>query len=261
MPSYQAAVPPRTSFEPMMTLYLTDATSPEEIRRASDSGFVVGAKLYPAGATTHSDAGETAIDKAWPALEAMAEHGLVLQVHGEVTDPAVDVFDREQAFIDRVLGRVVDRVPGLKVVFEHITTRVAAQFVVKAAHEGVGMADVAGPRRVQGQAHQVAVRRERHDRVHVRGQFLGEALRAGVEGFGRQYGLSRQAAEVPRATSMKGSGKRLLQKRGTTTSFNLGTTTSRGRGRSAKRIQRQRIGSTCCATSTTPAALVRSRCS
>jgi dihydroorotase len=131
-----AAVPAGLAFQPMMTLYLTDATTPAEIERAHDAGFVVGAKLYPAGATTHSDAGVTSIDKAWAALEALAEHGLVLQVHGEVTDPDVDVFDREHAFIDRVLSRVVDRLPTLKVVFEHITTRVAAQFV-RAARKGV----------------------------------------------------------------------------------------------------------------------------
>jgi dihydroorotase len=133
----RAAVPAGLPFEPVMTLYLTDSTSPDEIRRARESGFVVGAKLYPAGATTHSDAGVTSIDKAWPALEAMAEHGLVLQVHGEVTESHVDVFDREQAFIDRVLTRVVDRIPQLKVVFEHITTQAAAQFV-RAARRGVG---------------------------------------------------------------------------------------------------------------------------
>ena len=131
-----AALPAGMAFEPVMTLYLTDGTSAEEIRKARASGFVVGAKLYPAGATTHSDAGVTSIDKAWPALEAMAEAGLVLQVHGEVTEPQVDVFDREQAFIDRVLSRVVDRLPQLKVVFEHITTRTAAQFV-RASRKGV----------------------------------------------------------------------------------------------------------------------------
>jgi dihydroorotase len=127
-----AAVPAGLRFEPQMTLYLTDSTAPDEIRKAKASGFVVGAKLYPAGATTHSDAGVTSIEKAWPALEAMAEHGLVLQVHGEVTESSVDVFDREQVFIDRVLSRVVERVPRLKVVFEHITTRVAAEFVLGA---------------------------------------------------------------------------------------------------------------------------------
>jgi len=131
-----AALPAGVGFEPLMTLYLTDRTGPEEIRRARDSGYVVGAKLYPAGATTNSDSGVTSIENLWPALEAMAEAGLVLQVHGEVTDAAVDVFDREQVFIDRVLTRVVERVPRLKVVFEHVTTQEAVQFV-RAARPGV----------------------------------------------------------------------------------------------------------------------------
>jgi len=131
-----AALPAGARFEPLMTLYLTDRTPPDEIRRAKASGFVLGAKLYPAGATTHSDAGVTSIENTWPALEAMAELGLVLQVHGEVTDPEVDVFDREHAFIDKVLSRVVERVPGLKVVFEHITTIAAAEFV-SGARRGV----------------------------------------------------------------------------------------------------------------------------
>jgi len=131
-----AALPEGTRFEPLMTLYLTDRTPPEEIRRAGASGFVVGAKLYPAGATTHSDAGVTSVENTWAALEAMAEHGLVLQVHGEVTDPAVDVFDREHSFIDNVLSRIVERVPGLKIVFEHITTAAAAEFV-RTARPGI----------------------------------------------------------------------------------------------------------------------------
>ena len=130
------ALPPDLRFEPLMTLYLTDRTQPDEMKRARASGFVVGAKLYPAGATTHSDAGVSSIDHVWPALEAMAEVGLVLQVHGEVTDPAVDVFDREHAFIDRVLSRVVERLPRLKVVFEHITTATAVEFV-RSARPGV----------------------------------------------------------------------------------------------------------------------------
>jgi dihydroorotase len=124
-----AAVPSGTSFEPLMTLYLTDRTPPAEIRSAHASGCVVGAKLYPAGATTHSDAGVTSIDRTWPALEALAEAGMVLQVHGEVTDPAVDVFDREARFIDEVLSRIVERVPTLRVVFEHVTTARAVEFV------------------------------------------------------------------------------------------------------------------------------------
>jgi dihydroorotase len=125
-------LPAGMSFEPMMTLYLTDRTRPEEIEAARASGFVVGAKLYPAGATTHSDAGVTSIDNVWATLEAMAESGLVLQVHGEVTDGEVDVFDREHAFIDRVLSRIVERVPRLKVVFEHVTTTAAVEFVTGA---------------------------------------------------------------------------------------------------------------------------------
>jgi dihydroorotase len=124
-----AALPAGAAFEPLMTLYLTDRTPPDELRRASAAGFVLGAKLYPAGATTHSDAGVTSIERVWPALETMAELGLVLQVHGETTDPRVDVFDRELAFIDRVLAHVVERLPRLKVVFEHVTTRAAVEFV------------------------------------------------------------------------------------------------------------------------------------
>jgi dihydroorotase len=130
------AVPARTRFEPLMTLYLTDTTSPQEIRAAQASGFIVGAKLYPAGATTHSDAGVTAIDKIYPALEAMEASGLVFQVHGEVTDPDVDVFDRERVFIERVLSKVVEKFPRLRVVFEHVTTREAVQFV-QGARTGV----------------------------------------------------------------------------------------------------------------------------
>ena len=124
-----AALPAGSRFEPLMTLYLTDGTTPDEIRAAKASGIIVGAKLYPAGATTHSDAGVTNIEKIYPALEAMEECGLVFQVHGEVTDPHIDIFDRESVFIDRVMARVAERFPRLKIVFEHVTTREAVQFV------------------------------------------------------------------------------------------------------------------------------------
>lgn len=127
-----SAVPQGCSFEPLMTLYLTDTTPPEEITAAKASGCIVGAKLYPAGATTHSDAGVSAIEKILPVLAAMEECGLILQVHGEVTDPDVDVFDRECVFIDRVLVRVAERFPQLRIVFEHVTTREAVQFVASA---------------------------------------------------------------------------------------------------------------------------------
>ena len=127
-----AALPKGNSFQPLMTLYLTDATSPAEIRAAQATGFIVGAKLYPAGATTNSDSGVTAIEKTYPALEAMEETGMVLQVHGEVTDTDIDVFDREKIFIDRILRKVTERFSNLKVVFEHVTTREAVQFVTSA---------------------------------------------------------------------------------------------------------------------------------
>jgi dihydroorotase len=131
------ALPAGSRFEPLMTLYLTDTTSPAEIRAARDSGIIVGAKLYPAGATTHSDAGVTAIEKIYPALAAMEECGLVFQVHGEVTDADVDVFDRESVFIDRVMARVAERFAKLKIVFEHVTTREAVQFVTS-SRSGIG---------------------------------------------------------------------------------------------------------------------------
>jgi len=124
-----AALPEGAAFEPLMTLYLTDDTPPEEIARAKLSGRVHGVKLYPAGATTHSDAGVTRLSRCFHALEKMEELGLPLLVHGESTDPAIDVFDREKAFIEEVLGPAVERFPRLKVVLEHITTREAVQYV------------------------------------------------------------------------------------------------------------------------------------
>ena len=124
-----AALAPGMAFEPLMTLYLTDDTPPEEIARARLSGRVHAVKLYPAGATTHSDAGVTRLSRCFHTLEKMQELGMPLLVHGESTDPAIDVFDREKAFIEEVLGPTVERFPGLKIVLEHITTRDAVQYV------------------------------------------------------------------------------------------------------------------------------------
>ncbi len=124
-----AAVPDGLSFEPLMTLYLTDTTTAEEIHRARESGRVHAVKLYPAGATTNADAGVTDLRKPRAALEAMAELGMPLLVHGEVTDAEVDIFDREAVFIDRVLRPLLDELPDLRVVFEHITTAEAVDFV------------------------------------------------------------------------------------------------------------------------------------
>jgi dihydroorotase len=124
-----AALPAGMKFEPLMTLYLTDATAPDEIDRAQATGFVHGVKLYPAGATTHSDAGVTDITKVYGVLARMEEIGMPLLVHGETPRPDVDVFDRETDFIDSVMQPLVNRFGRLKVVFEHITTARAVEFV------------------------------------------------------------------------------------------------------------------------------------
>jgi dihydroorotase len=124
-----AALPPGARFEPLMTLYLTDHTAPEEIGRAQQSGQVHAAKLYPAGATTHSDSGVTDIRNIEGVIEALEALGLPLLVHGEVTDPAVDVFDRERVYIERVLIPLIARHPKLKLVLEHVTTEDGVRFV------------------------------------------------------------------------------------------------------------------------------------
>jgi len=123
-----AALPAGSSFEPLMTLYLTDTLAPAEIAAAKAAGLPA-AKLYPAGATTNSDAGVTDVRKIYPTLEAMQKHGVLLLVHGEVTDGDIDIFDREAVFIDRVLQPLRRDFPELKIVFEHITTKDAAQYV------------------------------------------------------------------------------------------------------------------------------------
>ncbi|MCE7913780.1 MAG: dihydroorotase [Nitrosomonas sp. PRO4] len=119
----------KSTFEPLMTLYLTDNTQPEEIIRAKASAAVHGIKLYPAGATTNSDAGVTDITKCYATLETMEAHDMPLLVHGEVTDSTIDVFDKEKVFIDRVLAPLVQRFPHLRIVLEHVTTRDAVEFV------------------------------------------------------------------------------------------------------------------------------------
>jgi len=121
-----------TSFEPLMTLYLTDNTTPGEVRHARECGFVHAVKYYPAGATTNSDSGVTELTQAYPAIAAMEAVGLPLLLHGEVVDPEVDVFDREAVFIERHLTRLLRDFPRLKIVLEHITTRQAAEFVAAA---------------------------------------------------------------------------------------------------------------------------------
>ncbi|GMQ49074.1 dihydroorotase [Vibrio sp. 10N] len=123
---------PSEQFEPLMALYLTDNTTPDEIRKAKESGAVVAAKLYPAGATTNSDSGVTSAKNIYHVLEAMEEVGMLLLVHGEVTTHEVDIFDREKEFLDTVLAPIVNDFPNLKIVLEHITTADAANFVKNA---------------------------------------------------------------------------------------------------------------------------------
>jgi dihydroorotase len=125
-------LPPGTRFKPLMTLYLTDNTEPAEIARAKGSGIVHAVKYYPAGATTNSDSGVTALDRAYPALAAMEKHGLVLSLHGESTDRDIDIFDRERVFVERSLAAIVRDFPGLRIVLEHVTTGEAAAFVAAA---------------------------------------------------------------------------------------------------------------------------------
>jgi len=127
-----ASLPAGARFEPLMTLYLTDKTLPSEIPEARASGLVRAVKYYPAGATTNSESGVTDLANCDRVFEAMEKHGMPLLVHGEATDPGIDVFDRERVFVDRVLAPLAQRFPGLRLVMEHITTREAADFVMQA---------------------------------------------------------------------------------------------------------------------------------
>ncbi|NKZ38069.1 dihydroorotase [Oleiagrimonas citrea] len=135
-----AALPEGADFQPLMTLYLTEATTPDDIAEARESGFVHAVKYYPAGATTNAASGVTDLSRVYPVLEAMQRHGLPLLMHGEVTDSAVDMFDREPVFVERHLTPLRNDFPDLRMVLEHITTREAAQFVQDApAHVGATM--------------------------------------------------------------------------------------------------------------------------
>ena len=127
-----SALPADADFEPLMTLYLTDSMRPQEIERAKASGAVRAVKYYPAGATTHSEAGVSEVQRCYATLQAMVDAGLPLLIHGEVSDPQVDVFDREKVFLDRVLTPLAERFPRLRIVLEHITTSDAVQFVEQA---------------------------------------------------------------------------------------------------------------------------------
>ena len=123
------SLPGGSDFQPLMTLYLTEKTSPAEIIQAKQSGHVYAVKYYPAGATTHSESGVIKMENVYPVLEAMEEQQLPLLLHGEVTDPDIDIFDREAVFIDRILAPLIKRFKNLRIVLEHVTTKQATDFV------------------------------------------------------------------------------------------------------------------------------------
>ena len=127
------AAGPQGNFEPLMVLYLTDNTTADEIKKAHATGKIVAAKVYPAGATTNSDSGVTSMKNIYPVLEAMQEVGMLLLIHGEVTDSSIDIFDREKVFLETIMGDVVSDFPDLKIVLEHITTKDAVEFVKNAS--------------------------------------------------------------------------------------------------------------------------------
>lgn len=133
-----AVLPSDTNFQPYMALYLTDSTPIQEVKEASINSEIIGFKLYPAGATTHSEAGVTNVDKIFPLLEAMERFDVPLLVHGEVTDATVDIFDREVVFIDKYLTRIVKTFSALRVVLEHVTTRTGVQFVQASSDKVAG---------------------------------------------------------------------------------------------------------------------------
>ncbi|MCK7549487.1 dihydroorotase [Marinobacter koreensis] len=183
-----------SAFEPLMTLYLTEATTPETIREAKSAG-VIAAKLYPAGATTNSASGVTDIRKIYPVLQAMADCGMLLLVHGEVTDPEIDIFDREKVFLERVLAPTLEGFPGLKVVLEHITTADSAEFVRN--HQGDNLGATLTPQHLMYNRNHMLVggirphlyclpilKRNRHQ----------EALRAAVASGDRRFFLGTDSA-------------------------------------------------------------------
>ncbi|EMP56804.1 dihydroorotase [Marinobacter santoriniensis NKSG1] len=183
-----------STFEPLMTLYLTEATTPDTIREAKSAG-VIAAKLYPAGATTNSASGVTDIRKIYPVLQAMTDCGMLLLVHGEVTDPEIDIFDREKVFLERVLAPTLEAFPGLKVVLEHITTADSAEFVQN--HQGDNLGATLTPQHLMYNRNHMLVggirphlyclpilKRNRHQ----------EALRAAVASGDRRFFLGTDSA-------------------------------------------------------------------
>jgi dihydroorotase len=194
-----AALPVGTEFAPLMTLYLTDETAPGEVLAAAASDHVVAAKLYPAGATTHSASGVTDIERIAQVLETMESCGLPLLVHGETTDPEVDIFDRERVFVDRVLSRVVGRWPALKVVLEHVTTREGVQFVADAPPQ---VAATVTPQHLLMDRNDLlvgGVRPHHYCLPVLKGREHRDAVIAAATGASPKYFLGTDSAPHPRA--------------------------------------------------------------
>jgi dihydroorotase len=201
-----AALPPGADFTPLMTLYLTEATPPEEIGAAVASGAVIGVKLYPAGATTHSDAGVRRTEAIYGVLEAMQRADLPLLVHGEVTDPAVDVYDREAVFIERVLAPLIERFPALRVVLEHVTTAQGVDFV-RAARPGVAATVTAHHLLLSRNAlFEGGLRPHHHCLPVLKRERHRQALLAAATGPDARFFLGTDSAPHPRADKESGCG-------------------------------------------------------
>ena len=199
----EAAIPAGNSFAPLMTIYLTDKTSTEDIRAAKAAG-VVAAKMYPAGATTNSDAGVSSLDSLYPVFEALADEGMLLLVHGEVTQKHIDIFDREKEFIDQHLVKIVEKIPHLKVVFEHITTKDAADFVMSARN---GVAATITPQHLMLNRNDMldgGIRPHNYCLPVLKRSTHQEALRAAVKTGSSKFFLGTDSA--PHAQHRKESG-------------------------------------------------------
>lgn len=200
------ALPSGTDFTPLMSLYLTDKSSPEEIVRARESGVVHAVKLYPAGATTHSDQGVTDWRKVEPVLKAMAEAKMPLLVHGEVTDPTVDIFDREPVFIRQVLIPLLERLPDLRVVMEHVTTKEATDFVAAA---GPHVAATITPQHLllnRNALFQGGIRPHHYCLPVLKREHHREALLAAAVSGNPRFFLGTDSAPHPRSAKESGCG-------------------------------------------------------
>jgi dihydroorotase len=201
-----AALPSGCDFEPLMTVYLTENTSPGEVQRAVASGQVVGIKYYPAGATTHSEAGVTRMDRVHPVLEAMERLRMPLLIHGEVTDPSVDIFDRERTFLDRELVPLLERFPRLRIVLEHVTTREAVDFVTSAGDDLAATITVHHLLMNRNALLAGGIRPHHYCLPVLKREHHRQALVAAATSGNRKFFLGTDSAPHPRAAKESGCG-------------------------------------------------------